>query len=808
MIRWTPRRNAVLHHGVSLVLALLLIPAVLGQAPEAAVDTVGTPRLVEVRLIGDRLPTLTRQELRDQLRTRPNRRFLGIPGVTPALWIYRLGGGGEGAVARSLRRAGEPPTFYEAPVVQADAERLMSLFRQEGFRAAVVATRIDTLAVPEDAPPRLRVTFDVTAGPPTYLRSVRYEGIDALTREEREALVESTTLSLQPDKAGTLRFRAKGHRFSERELLGERRAVIDFLRARGFARVTRDSVRAVIFGMPDGAVNGVPPDSVDVAFRIRPGSRFRFGDLSVVVSGTEVEAPTRTDTMAVGDGLVTTRIAGESRVSPNLLRRSLRVEPGQPYDQEALLETKRRLERTGLFAFSEIVSLAPDTADAGLPRLPHRITLRTRKRHSVRLEGFVLQRTGLLGTETEELALGAGASYRTLNLFGGGEVLTLRTTGSVAGDFAAGFPTAQAEIGATLTAPRLVVPFGGLEQVLRPYDARTRLALGFLTARRQALGVIVRGRASLGFRLEVQHTPSLTSLMDLVDFGLSDPDTLDGFSARFLSFVDDPVTRRFILEDYTSPQINNAVRYTIRNVTADPFRRARGHAVEAAIETGGQVSALLDRFVFTPDSIEGSLPGLPLFGGDASNRLEYRPYLRAQLDARRYLPRGRTTLALKIIVGVAHPIGETPVVPFDRRFYAGGASSVRGWRLRTLGPGAVDADGAFVQGGEVKLEVSGELRYVVLRNVLSANWQVVTFADAGNTWFGPRNPGEEAGQFRFDRFYRELGLGAGTGLRIGWDYLILRFDLAWQVRSPIPEQSLFPEGLDRPLLHFGIGQAF
>ena len=53
-----------------------------------------------------------------------------------------------------------------------------------------------------------------------------------------------------------------------------------------------------------------------------------------------------------------------------------------------------------------------------------------------------LQRTGLLGTETEELALGAGASYRTLNLFGGGEVLTLRTTGSVAGDFAEGFPTA------------------------------------------------------------------------------------------------------------------------------------------------------------------------------------------------------------------------------------------------------------------------------------------------------------------------------------------------------------------------------
>src|SRR5690606_7507345 len=151
-------------------------------------------------------------------------------------------------------------------------------------------------------------------------------------------------------------------------------------------------------------------------------------------------------------------------------------------------------------------------------------------------------------------------------------------------------------------------------------------------------------------------------------------------------------------------------------------------------------------------------------------------------------------LATKAIVGIAHPLAQSDVVPFDRRFYAGGATSVRGWGLRELGPGsavlATDPERAGtevtnIRGGDVKLEASAELRHITIRNLLAADWIGVVFADVGNYWFGPRNPGDSDGRFRLNRFYRELGIGSGVGIRVGWEYLIIRLDVAVRVLDPV-----------------------
>lgn len=771
------------------------------------------------------------QELSVRVRTHPNRRFLGIPRMTWWLWLYELGESGVlgERVGDALMRGGEPPAYLDRGVLASDAERLRILYRQEGFRDASVDVEVDTLANR-----RADILFRIEPGSPTFIRTVTFDGADHLTADQKLRLARGTLLESEVvGRERPLTFRADDQRYSEPTLLEERRRLLTFLRNEGYAAVTRDSIRALVFP--------ATPDSFDVTLRIGTGPRFRFGDLEYLVTGPEPEADTRLDTITfrapsdtVAGGRARFQFEDESTLSPGLLTRTLQFRPGEWYDQSDVLATKRRLDGSGVFLFTDIVPLPEDTVRVqalGAPRLPHRFELRTRRRHQIRLETFMLQRSGVIGGSDTELGTGAGVTYENANLLGRGETFQLRTTGSISADIESTLLTgAQAEVVGSLTYPYLIWPFRTLERTLSLYDARTRASLSLLTARHDRLGLIIRGRGNARYRLELRHNPRLISLLDVLDLSLSNPDTLDNFqSERFFDPITDPVQRAQIIEDYTLPQINTALRYTLRSANVNPLRRERGYSYEAVAEVGNNLPYLLDRYVYSPDSLEGSLPGLPIFREEGSpSRLTYRRYVRFVGDVRQYRALGgRSVLALKFFSGFAHPIGASNVVPFDRRFYAGGASSVRGWGLRDLGPGGArfvptdDGESATgevtnILGGDVKIEAAVELRDVVLRSLLAADWIGVLFLDTGNVWFGPRNPGfgddlpqSDDGRFEIGSFFREVGVGSGLGIRAAWEYLILRLDFGVKMYDPTrAEQGFLPDGLDDVHLHFGIGHAF
>jgi len=780
------------------------------------------PLITGVRFKGN--PVFPREQLELYVRTSTNRRILNIPGATWWRWIYQFGAEtlGGGSVGRVFMATGEPPAFLDSTTVAADVEQLRLFYLREGYRDAAVRFEV----TPPSDLNRVEVTFRIEAGQPTFLRNIAYVGLDSLTTTERREMLEESLFHarLGPSSLSSLQLQPEGQRYSEPLLLEEGRRLLGYLRNRGFASATREGIHAVVYP--------IRPDSFDVTFAVDLGERFLFGDVFMSVVGPDPDAPDRADSTFLSStdpstkgGMLHASFSQEPRLNFSLLERTLQFRPGDVFDQSRLIATKRRLDAAGVFMFTDLLESAPDTTGTTeMPRRVHFYTLQTRVRHQIRFETFMLQRSGALADSDNELGAGLGVTYSNLNLFGGGEAFRIRATGSISADLAGlgGFTSAQWEVNTSLSWPYLTFPMGRFDRLSSLYDARSQLSVTFLAARRDALRLILRGRGGASYRFELRHNESLTSFVDLVDITLSNPDTLDGFNDIFLTdilnAVDDQVQRAQIIEDYTRPQFNNALRYTIRSMTTDPFRRTVGHSREASIEIGGNMGYLLDRFVFTPSKLEGSLPGLGLFGGGSEARLIYRQYVRASTDFRSYRPVGRRSiLAVRANVGAAHPVGRADVIPFDRRFYAGGASSVRAWRLRELGPGAatfqsdndsLSTEGTNILGGEVKLEGSAELRVTALQSFMEARWIVALFADAGNVWTGPRNPGSGAGQFRLRTFAGELGVGAGFGLRLAWDFLIVRLDTAYKVHDPRRQGEFLPDDFNKPVLQFGIGHTF
>ena len=124
-------------------------------------------------------------------------------------------------------------------------------------------------------------------------------------------------------------------------------------------------------------------------------------------------------------------------------------------------------------------------------------------------------------------------------------------------------------------------------------------------------------------------------------------------------------------------------------------------------------------------------------------------------------------------------------MPFEKKYYAGGANSMRGWRLRSLGPGSYKDSISLTaypnNTGDIKLEANTEYRFNLVWKIEGA-----LFMDAGNVWDTHKDDDRPGANFSFDRFYRELALSGGLGLRFNFfANLVFRADLGMKLRDPV-----------------------
>ncbi|TPE45890.1 translocation and assembly module lipoprotein TamL [Pontibacter mangrovi] len=465
-------------------------------------------------------------------------------------------------------------------------------------------------------------------------------------------------------------------------------------------------------------------------------------------------------------------IAYEHKYSSKILDKKVDIYPGQRYSQLRTLTTQRKLADLDAFQFNNVFYTkvqAPTDSSYELNALVNALPAKK------------FQETAELGMNFTEKKPGPFSSLnlRVRNVFGGAENLDFGVRGGIEYQASLSDPDQAVLIrefglNSSLSFPVILLPFTR-KNLLADFSPRTRFYTGYNSEDRQEY---VRSTYELGLDYIWQRArsslqpPVMQFIFSPVNFNIVQGDIKDiGFRSRL---ENNSSGSRSLLGSFDDGIISFIGFNFIYN-TNDFTQTRNARFFRTLVELGGLTKEL----------------GLNL----NVNNLRTYQYGRINPDYRRYIPLGnKRYFVYRINGGVASPMFSGQTLPYDKFFFAGGASSVRAWQSRRLGLGSYaaltvkeDTEGNKVivrdydieQPGEVLLEANMEYRFNMFSFINGA-----LFVDAGNVWLLNPDANRPGADFRFNRFYKELAVGTGFGLRFDLSVLILRFDFATKVYDP------------------------
>ncbi len=223
----------------------------------------------------------------------------------------------------------------------------------------------------------------------------------------------------------------------------------------------------------------------------------------------------------------------------------------------------------------------------------------------------------------------------------------------------------------------------------------------------------------------------------------------------------------------------------------------------------------------------GGLTGL-LKGASSSI---YR-YIKAEVELRKLYKYQYTELAWRFMGGWGNNYSNDPVLkgqlPFFKQFTAGGPYSMRAWGLRQLGLGSSQfydtslKSQSFDRFGDFQLEANLEYRFPLFQ---WGSYKIgsAVYTDIGNIWNIRGTELDPAAGFKLDKLYKDIAVAVGTGLRMDFNYFIIRIDYALKMKDPTRLQNdgwldirnlkwaeVKPNGVkvNNYALQFGIGLPF
>ena len=742
--------------------------------------------------IDDKTADVSASDLTNYLRQTPNHRVLGF--LKLQLATYSLSGRDSTRwYNRWLRRMGQPPVIYDQALTDASVNQLRLALVNRGYMDAAVTS--DTLTHPGKK--KIDIVYHVTPGQPHRISSITYDIPD--TAISRVIMRDSLRFTLTP-----------GDRLDRDELDAERTLMAERLRNRGYYTFSKEYITFyadTVAGSKDvGLTLTVRPPAApsDTAAPSAPERHEIYRFRNVVFLTDYHLGQTLGQTIAAATDSITHRgytfLYGDDHwLTPGTLEEKTFIMPGHRYSSRAVDMTYEYLSRLGIVK-SINIDLRPAGTVDGDPALDAYIMLTRNRKQGLTFD--------VEGTNSEgDFGFGVGLTYQHRNLAHRSRLLTVKfrtsyesLSGNLDGLINNNYQEYAGEVGVTF--PKFAFPFlsGAFRKRIK---AQTEVALSFNYQERPEYTRIIAGAA---WKYRWTSAGNLTRrTLDLININYV------RLPRRTLDFLDqiaptNPLLR-YSYEDHFIMDIGYTFYHTNRRLPgAGSNRKYVFQPVVYTIRASAETAGNLLRAYSAISGQHRSGGVYKVFG------IQYSQYAKAEVDysiVRNFTP--RHSLAFHVGGGIGVPYGNSTALPFEKRFYAGGANGVRGWSVRTLGPGRFDGRNRVTdfinQCGDILLILSAEYRAKLFWIIEGA-----LFVDAGNIWTIRDYENQPGGVFRINEFYKQIAASYGLGLRLDFTYFLLRFDLGLKAVNPAMNQErwpiIHPDWHRDATFHFAVGYPF
>lgn len=732
----------------------------------------------------DKDTPLKSAEMMNYLRQIPNHKVLG--GLRLQLAFYNLSGkDSTNWFNKWVRRVGSAPVIYDPSLTEASVKQLSTALANKGYMNSTVT--VDTVGNLDKK--RMKVTYNVTFGQPHYVSSISYNIPNDTLRE----------LIL----ADSAQFLVKQNSVFDRNLLDEeRQGISERLRSKGYFAFNKEyitftadtaagekNVNLTMNLMRPYLSESMPYYTSHRPFYVRNVTFVTSYNPATMHNSTDFDEK---DLVWHNDYRI---FYGDDRyLRASVLEESCFISPGKQYNSKDVDRTYEAFGRLGIVKFVNIELVPVGEIDGKIWLDAYVLLSRTKPQTaSVSLEG----------TNSEgDFGFGVGLGYQHRNVFKGSEILNAKfkasyesLSGDLSGFINDNYSEYQAELG--IRYPKFKAPFlkrSFKQKIL----AQTEFGLNFNYQERPEYTRVIAGA---GWRyLWSERTNKTRHTFNLMDLNYVN---LPKSKGSFIENISNPLLR-YSYEDHLIMRMGYSY-YHSNKKEPNMMRKLYQpdvYTIRVAAETAGNLLYGISNLI-GQDKEDGTYKVVGI---------NYSQYFKVDADysfTHSFNP--KSSLAFHVGVGAAMPYGNSKVLPFEKRFYAGGANSVRGWGVRTLGPGsyfATNSVNSFIyQCGDIRLDLNLEYRAKLF-------WvlELGAFIDAGNIWTIREYEDQPGGVFKFNKFYEQIALSYGLGIRMDFTYFLLRLDVGMKAHNPASGQErwplLHPDWGRDSAFHFSVGYPF